>query len=146
MPVRSRWRQRLLWVSLAANLFFVALIGTHSLMRPAETPPGLDGMVQRLASALPAADAARFRAAMERARPEFVRSHQAMETARVRLAGAIAARPFDEPAVTAGLQAFRSGWMVGSDQFSTSLLAAVRTLSPGGRARLGAAMLRPRHK
>jgi len=142
---RGRWRQPVLWVSLAANLFFVALLGTHSLMRPAQMPPGLDGMVQRLASALPADDAARFRAVMERERPSFAQSHRDMEAARAQLAAAIAAQPFDEPAVGAGLQAFRASWMLGSDRFSTSLLAAVRSLSPDGRARLGAAMLRPRH-
>ena len=138
-------RSGLLWASLAANLFFAGLIGSHLLMRPPSPSHGLDGCVGRLADSLSPPDAARFRGVLDRERPWYEQAHAAVNRARGRLADAIGREPYDESEVRQRLQDWRARWSEGSDRFGDSLLVAVRALSPQGREQLAAALRQPPH-
>ena len=133
-----------LWASLAVNLFFAGLIGSHALFHRPPPPPGLEGFIGHLTRSLPAADAQRFSQVLARERPWYEQAHAAMEQARARLAAAISGEPYDEGQVRERLQEWRARWSEGSDRFGDSLLVAIRTLSPEGRQRLAAALLQPR--
>ncbi len=141
----SGLRGPLLWASLAANLFFAGLIGSHLLLHQPSSSRGLDGFVGRLTASLPAPDAARFRGVLDRERPWYEQAHAAVDQARRRLADSIAHEPYDEGEVRQRLQEWRARWSEGSDRFGDSLLVAVRTLSPEGRERLAAALRQPHH-
>ena len=141
----SSARGVVLWASLAANLFFAGLIGSHLLFHRPPPRPGLEGFIGRLTQSLPPADGQRFHEVLARERPWYEQAHTAMERARVRLAGAISHDPYDEDQVRERLQEWRARWSEGSDRFGDSLLVAIRTLSPEGRQRLAAALLEPRH-
>src|SRR5947199_128027 len=67
--LREPWRTRLLFVSVAGNLFAAALIGAHYTMRPARPPgpPRAAIIMDRMALDLAPDDAARFRAAADSA-------------------------------------------------------------------------------
>ncbi len=137
-------RQGLLWASLAANVFFAGLIGSHLVMHPPSPPQhGLDGFIGRLADSLSPPDAARFRGVLDRERPWYEQAHAAVNQARDRLADSIAREPYDEAEVRRRLQDWRARWSEGSDRFGDSLLVAVRTLSPAGRQQLAAALRQP---
>jgi len=139
-------RGGLLWASLAANLFFVGLIGSHLVMHPpSPSPHGLDGFIGRLAGSLSPPDAERFRGVLDRERPWYEQAHAAVSRARDRLADSIAREPYDETEVRQRLQDWRARWSEGSDRFGDSLLVAVRTLSPQGRQQLAAALRQPPH-
>lgn len=139
-------RQVLLWASLAVNLFFAGLVGSHLLMGPAQRPAaGLDGFIARLAAALPPADAERFRGVLDGERPWYGQARAAADRAHNRLADAIGGTPYDEGEARQRLQDWRARWNESSDRFGDGLLAAVRTLSPEGRQRLAAALRRPPH-
>ena len=134
-----------LWVSLASNLFFAGLIGSHLLSHRPPQRPGLDGFIGRLTQSLPPADAQRFHEVLDRERPWYEQAHAAMEQARGRLAGAISHEPYDEGQVRERLQEWRARWSEGSDRFGDSLLVAIRTLSPEGRQKLATALAESRH-
>ncbi len=138
-------RGGLLWASLAANLFFAGLIGSHLLLHQGAPSRGLDGFVGRLAASLSPPDAARFRGVLDRERPWYEQAHAAVDRARGRLADAIAHEPYNEDEVRQRLQDWRARWSEGSDRFGDSLLVAVRTLSPAGREQLAAALRQPPH-
>jgi uncharacterized membrane protein len=132
-----------LWASLAANVFFAGLVGSHLLLHRASSSHGLDGFVGRLAAGLSPPDAARFRGVLDRERPWYGQAHAAVDRARARLADSIARQPYDEGEVRQRLQDWRARWGETSDRFGESLLVAVRTLSPQGREQLAAALRRP---
>lgn len=136
------WRDRLLWASLAANLFLVALVGAHLLHRRPPRP-GLEGTVHRLARALPPADADRFRVALERERPRYDRAYAEMDAARAELARAIGRTPYDERQVRDTLRVWQGHWQTVADRFADALLVAAGDLSPEGRARLADAARPP---
>lgn len=140
------WRRVALWGSLAANVFFAGLVGSHVLLRPAPpSAPGLDGFIARLAAALPPADAERFRGVLDAERPWFNQARTAADRAHGRLADAIARTPYDESEARQRLQEWRARWNESSDRFGDSLLTAVRTLSPEGRQLLADTLRRPHH-
>lgn len=141
--LREPWRTRLLWLSLAGNLFAGALIGTHVAMSRPHGPPGLDGVVERMARALPDQDAVRFRAMLAHERPWYDLARRNMDEAREGLSNAIAQQPYDEDAVRARMRAWQARWMETSSRFGDSLLAAIGALSPEGRTRLARASLQP---
>ena len=64
MMLREPWRTRLLFLSVAGNLFAVALIGRTLTMRQPHGPPGSAAIVDHMAHEMPPDDAARFRAIM----------------------------------------------------------------------------------
>ena len=134
-----------LWASLAANLFFAGLIGSHLLFHRPPPRPGLEGFIGRLTQSLPPSDAQQFREALARERPWYEQAHAAMERARARVGAAISSEPYDEGQVRERLQESRARWGEGAARFDDSLLVAIRTLSPEGRQRLAAALVEPRH-
>ncbi len=138
------WRTRVLWASLAGNLFLGALIGGHLIWRGPPFPPGLDGAVMRMAHDLPESDSARFRLILERERPWFEQSRRRMDFARSDLAQSIAKEPFDEAEVRMRMQVFQATWIETSTRFGESLLVALGTLSPEGRVRLADTAIRRR--
>ena len=96
-----------------------------------------------MARDLPPMDADRFRAAMERQRPARETARARMDEARMAMSRAIGRTPYDEAAVRQSMQAWQTAWIEWSNQFGGSMLAALSTLSPDGRARLAEAGRRP---
>lgn len=136
MPMlRDPWRTRVLWASIAGNLFAAALIGAR-LAAGSPGPPGLAGAAERMARDLPAADAARFRATLDHERPWFDSARRRMAEARADLARSIAQNPYDEGTVHERMVAYQARWAETSGRFGDSLLTAIGTLSPEGRAKL----------
>ena len=136
VTLREPWRTRVLWLSIAGNLFATALIGAHLAFRPQPGPPGLAGAAERMARDLPAADAARFRAMLDRERPWYDMARRRMAEARMDLSRSIASDPYDEAAVREQMRNYQARWSETSGRFGESLLAAIGTLSPEGRAKL----------
>ena len=139
--LREPWRTRLLWLSIAGNLFAVALIGSHMATGRSAGSGGLEGAVERMARDLPPADAERFRAVLAHERPWYDLARRNMEDSREALSQAIAHQPYDEAAVRARMQEWQARWAETSSRFGESLLSAIGTLSPEGRTRLAEASL-----
>ncbi len=144
--LRDPWRTRVLWLSLAGNLFAGALIASHLAMRRPSGPPGLEGAVERMARSLPAEDAARFRATLDHERPWYDLARRQMDDARARLSQSIAQQPYDEAVVRARMQEWQARWLETSNRFGDSLLSAIGGLSPEGRVKLAEASLRPERR
>ena len=139
--LREPWRTRLLFASVAGNLFSAALIGAH-LLRP-RAAHGLDGVVERMVRDLPAADAERFRAILAREQAWQAKAWHRVNEARAALSRSIGQTPYDEAAVRARMAEFQQRRAESSGRFGDSLVAAIGTLSPEGRARLADAAERP---
>lgn len=137
--LREPWRTRVLLMSVGVNLFGAALIGAHFATRPSRGQPGLVGAMERMARDLPPADAARFRAALDRERPWYDMARRSMAESRIALSRSIAQDLYDEAAVRDRLQEFHARWTETSGRFGESLLVAIGTLSPEGRAKLARA-------
>lgn len=133
--LREPWRTRVLWLSIAGNLFGATLIGAH-MAAGAPGPPGLAGAAERMARDLPPADAVRFRATLDRERPWYDMARRRMAEARADLASSIAANPYDEAIVHERMVAYQARWAETSGRFGESLLTAIGTLSPEGRTKL----------
>ena len=141
--LRDPWRTRVLWLSLAGNLFAGALIAAHLTMHRRPGPPGLDGVVEHMAGALPDSDAARFRATLAHERPWYDLARRQMDDSREQLSQAIAQQPYDEALVRERMLTWQTHWIETSTRFGDSLLAAIGALSPEGRTRLARASLQP---
>lgn len=143
------WRSRLLWLSLALNVFAAALVAApHLWSRPPSgppTPPSFDTLVQRIARGLEPQDAEAFKAAMAKERPWYELGRQRLDEARDKVAQAIATTPYDPAAANAALQAMQERMRESAVRFDESLSAAVGTMSPDGRTHL-AQSLRQRRK
>ena len=135
------WRTRVLWLSVATNLFCAALIGGHTMGRRAHGP-GLDGAVDRLAETLSPDDATRFRRVLAAERPWYDQSRRLLDGARADLAESIAHDPWDGADVRLHMIAFQARWLESSSRFGDGLLVALGTLSPDGRSRVAIATLR----
>ena len=146
MVLYEPWRTRLLWLSVAGNLFALALVGSHLATSHPHGPPGLDGVVERMARGLPPADAAAFRTVLERERPWYEQARRRLAEARANLARSIAQNPYDEEAVRQSLHAMHAGLQETSGRFNDSLLMAIGALSPEGRARLAETSRHPGHR
>jgi len=147
MMLREPWRARLLFLSVAANLFAAALIGAHFVLRPPPRPPGPprpEVIIERMARDLPPDDAARFRAATTPRLPQFAAARARMEQARAELARAMAQTPYDEGAVRTAMQAWQAAWLAMSEDLGANMLRALSELSPDGRRRLAEAGMRHR--
>ncbi len=133
--LREPWRTRVLWLSIAGNLFGATLIGAH-VAAGSPGPPGLAGAAERMARDLPPADAVRFRGMLDRERPWYDMARRRMAEARADLASSIAANPYDEAVVRERMVAYQARWAETSGRFGESLLTAIGTLSPEGRIKL----------
>jgi Spy/CpxP family protein refolding chaperone len=143
------WRSRLLWLSLALNVFAAALIAApHVLGHPSGGPPGppsFDNLVQRIARGLEPKDAEAFKAAMAKERPWYELGRQKLDEARDNVAATVARTPYDPAAANAALQAMQDRMREGAVRFDESLSAAVGAMSPEGRTHL-AQSLRQRRR
>lgn len=136
MALREPWRTRVLWLSVAGNLFGAALIGAHLATREPRHVPGMAAAAERMARDLSPADAALFRASLERERPWWEMARRRMNEARLDLSTTIERQPYDETAVRAQLDQFNARWAETNGRFGESLLTAIATLSPEGRAKI----------
>ena len=137
------WRTRLLWLSLALNLFAAALIAAPHLTPLHEPgPPSFDRLVERMARDLPAPDAATFRDAMARERPWYELGRQQMTGARNELAQSVGHEPFDPATARTALQAMQEKMRESAARFDESLVTAFAQLSPEGRTQLSRGMRR----
>lgn len=143
MLLREPWRTRLLFGSFALNLFMLALVGAHLLVRPPPGGPQPERIIAHMVRELPPEDAERFRAVMATRLPAIEDAHARMEGARRAMAQAIARTPYDEAAVREAMKRWQTAWLAMSDGIGEGMLDAVTTLSPDGRRRLADAGLRP---
>ena len=133
------WPWVALSLSLILNLFLLGVIAGHFLARGgrrevAITP--MAGAIERAEAALSPADAAAFRAALERDRPRYVQSADQVAAARRALMREIAAEPFDRRAASQALDAWRTSWDRFIGDFNGPLIDALAAISPQGRRRL----------
>ncbi len=135
VSLHEPWRTRVLWLSIAGNLFAATLVGAH-LAAGSPGPPGLAGAAERMARDLPPADAVRFRATLDRERPWYDMARRRMAEARADLARSIAQNPYDKAVVHERMVAYQARWAETSGRFGESLLTAIGTLSPEGRTKL----------
>ena len=131
------WRTRLLWASVALNLFAGVALAVPLVWRPGpHGSPGFDMIVDRMARGLPSEDARAFRAAMEKDRPGYDQSRGQLTAARTRAAEIMQRQPFDPAAARAALAAMRDELRDTMGQFDESLVAAMEEVSPAGRTKL----------
>ena len=138
------WRTRVLWSSVALNLFGGALIGGYFYVRHPPGPPGFEGVVNRMARDLSNEDGLKFRAVLATEQPWYGQSRRALDEAREALSRSIAHAPFDEAEVRLRMQALQARWMESSTRFGDGVLAGLAQISPEGRVRLAETALQPR--
>lgn len=135
---RGSTRGYLFGLSVALNVFLVALIAAH-LVRPSLTPaapPRGGGPLGRLIAQLPPDEADKVRAVLDRERPSYQAARDKVSAAHREVAAAIGRTPYDEAAVRSALADWQASWHEFSTRFNIVFLDAVRTLSDQGRARL----------
>ena len=146
MRLLEPWRTRLLWASLAGNVFAAAAFAAPAVLgRRSEASPGFDRIIGRLARNLGASDAAGFREAMARERPWYEMSRDRLDDARKQVAQDIGREPFDPAAARAALVAMQDSMRESAARFDDSLVTALATLSPDARAAMAASLNRGRH-
>ncbi|MCL2428951.1 MAG: periplasmic heavy metal sensor [Alphaproteobacteria bacterium] len=138
-----RPRALLLGLSVALNVFLIAMIGAHLLaasFAPAAMPRST-GQLGKLIAALPEPDAARARAVLERERPFYQPARDHVSAANGAVAAAIAKTPYDEAGLREALAAWQTSWQGFATRFNVVFLDVVRSLSDQGRAELARAAL-----
>jgi len=131
-------RRHLFGLSVALNVFLVALVGAH-LIRPSLAPdaaPHRGGPLGRMIAQLPPDEADKVRAVLDRERPSYQAARDKVSAAHREVAAAIGRTPYDEAAVRNALADWQASWHEFSTRFNIVFLDAVRTLSDQGRARL----------
>lgn len=135
---RTSTRSYLFGLSVALNVFLVALIAAHLLrpsLAPAAVPRG-GGPLGRLIAQLPPDEADKVRAVIDRERPSYQAARDKVSAAHREVAAAIGRTPYDEAAVRSALADWQASWHEFSTRFNIVFLDAVRTLSDQGRAKL----------
>ena len=137
------WRSRVLWASLAANVFLLAIVGApHMLTARPHGPPRFEAVVERLATGMRAPDADRFRATMAAERPAYDAGRAEVSAARQALAATLLQQPYD-PAAAAALAAMQARMQDTATRFNASMARAVGEMSPDGRAVVARFLDRP---
>jgi uncharacterized membrane protein len=136
---RPAWPWLALSLSTLLNLFLLGVIAGHFLVRGnagelAATP--MARAVERAEAVLGPADAAAFRAALDRGGPRYGQSAAQVTAARRALARQIAAEPFDPRATSQALAVWRTSWDRFVGDLSGPLVDALGSISPEGRRRL----------
>lgn len=136
---RPAWPWLALSLSTVLNLFLLGVIAGHILGRGGPREVSITPMaraVERAEAVLSPADAAAFRAALNRDRPRYIQSAEQVTAARRALARQIAAEPFDPRATSQALAAWAESWDRFVGDFSGPLIDALSSISPEGRRRL----------
>jgi uncharacterized membrane protein len=126
-------------LSVVLNLFLLGLVAGHLLGGSGTREISMAPMaraVERAEAVLGPADAAAFRAALERDRPRYAGSAVQIALARRALARQLVAEPFDPRAATQALAVWHTSWDRFVDDFSGPLIDALGAISPQGRRRL----------
>jgi uncharacterized membrane protein len=138
-PIARRWRELALPVSVALNLFFIALIGGRLLHRPPALDAGGGPVARALVNAeasLPPQDAAAFDAAIRGDARRYIEAGRRLVDARRALGQEITAEPFNPERVKQALATWRRAWNGFFDAFSGTLVDALAKVSPDGRRKL----------
>lgn len=125
-------------LSIVLNLFLLGVIAGHFLgggSREVTITP-MARAVERAEAVLDPADAAAFRAALDRGKPRYIQSAEQVAAARRALARQIVAEPFDPRATTQAFAVWRTSWDRFVGDFSGPLIDALAAVSPAGRRRL----------
>lgn len=133
-----------LLVSVAVNLLLVSAIGTYALR--GQDRFGRDRMaagIERMASRLPDADAAKLRSAYQAHAAEFSAAREDVRKLREAVRAALRAQPFDPKALDQATENLASRRAAMDRAFMTLISSAVVQMSPEGRARL---LNRPRER
>jgi len=138
-PPAGQWPRRILFASLALNLFFLgawaALTWRHYTAAP--HGPGTPAMrIERLAAALPAADADKLRAEFRAQSPTIEAATAAFRTAQRHMREALRAEPFDPAALRARMADARAARDKLDEAFQNVVAAASATMTPEGRRNL----------
>ncbi|PWC27689.1 periplasmic heavy metal sensor [Teichococcus aestuarii] len=136
-PDWSPWLKGALGASLALNL----VLGGVLLSRPAGGGgPSISRMQAQIERALPEADRALLRQALEAGRPRYEPLLQALRESRPAVREALAREPFDAAALRAAMARSRQRWQEFSAQYDDSLANGLAALSPEGRRLIAADM------
>lgn len=136
---RAAWSWLALSLSTVLNLFLLGVIAGHFLGRSAPHEVSLTPMaraLERAEAVLDPADAAAFRAALDRDGPRYAQSAEQVAAARRALARQIAAEPFNPRAASQALAVWRTSWDRFVGDLSGPLIDALSSISPEGRRRL----------
>jgi uncharacterized membrane protein len=136
---RPSWPWLALSLSTVLNLFLLGIIAGHFLSRGGSGELAVTPMARALERAeaeLSPADAAAFRAALDRGGPRYAQSAAQVTAARRALARQIAADPFDPRATSQALAVWRTSWDRFVGDLSGPLIDALAAISPQGRRRL----------
>lgn len=136
-----RWRRIALPLSIALNLFLVALIGGHMwrqhLPIVVTTSPFARALARAEAS-LPPKQAAAFAEVIRRDSSRYSEAQRQLALARRALAGEITADRFDPRQAQQAFAAWRTAWDRFFDQFSGTLIDALAQLPAEDRRKLAA--------
>ncbi len=135
------WRQTALLLSLALNLFLLAVIGTHVLrsrqfQSDIATQPPLQRALIEAEAALSPADRTAFDKALLAGETSFGPAADQMAIARQNLAEAVLAQPYNPAATAAAFDHWQASWGQFQSAFRAPLLNALNAISPQGRRAL----------
>jgi uncharacterized membrane protein len=133
---RSPTRGYLFGLSVALNVFLVALVAAHLARSTPTAPPRGGGPLGRIIAQLPPNEADKVRSVLDRERPSYQAARDKVSAAHREVAAAIGHTPYDEAAVRGALADWQASWHEFSTRFNLVFLDAVRTLSDQGRASL----------
>jgi uncharacterized membrane protein len=135
----GRWSRRILFISLALNLFFVgawaALAWRHyAWERHRPWTPAV--RIERLAEALPAADAEKLRAQFRASQSNIDAAVGSFRQAQRAMREALRADPFDAAALRAAMAQARSARSRLDEALQDVIATAGATMTPEGRRSL----------
>lgn len=143
-PSQGRSARWLLIVSLAINLFFIGTAGALALrhyLSPAQATAvqpqrTAAARIERLAFAVPPADAEKLRASFRTQEAAAERAREALNRALERLQAALRRQPFDRTELAAALLEIRTTRPVYEQVMGDIYLNAVAEMSSAGRPKL----------
>lgn len=135
------WRNTVLFLSLALNLFLAALIGAHMLRAQilrhdfaSQTP--LQRALLQAEAALSPPDRTIFDKTLLAGEPGFAQAADQVAMARHNLAAVLLSQPYDPAATATAMNAWQQSWLQFQSAFRTPLLNALDAISPQGRRAL----------
>jgi uncharacterized membrane protein len=134
----SPWSRRILLVSLALNLFFIgawaALTWRHYAQHRGPWTPEM--RIERLAAALPPADAEQLRTQFRAHAQAIEAATSAFRQSQTRMRAALRAEPFNPEALRAGMADARAARVKLDEAFQDVVATASAAMTPEGRRTL----------